>query len=107
MRYEVLVLIILAIVLLTGLALVVDRVRRAIRELRSPIVIYMLKVNMLVEAIVSGFARLLILALVACTAARDYARALRTMQRISGASRAFRDFAMNSRDQIPNSFRAA
>jgi hypothetical protein len=50
-------------------------------------VIYMLKVNMLVEAILFGFAGLLILALVACTAARDYARALRTMQRISAAHR--------------------
>jgi len=35
MRYEVLVLIILAILLLAGLALVVDGVRRAIRELRE------------------------------------------------------------------------
>ena len=35
MRYEVLVLIILAIVLLAGLALVVDGVRRVIRELRE------------------------------------------------------------------------
>ena len=35
MRYEVLVLIILAIVLLAGLALIVDGVRRAIRELRE------------------------------------------------------------------------
>ena len=35
MRYEVLVLIILAIVLLAGVALVVDGVRRAIRELRE------------------------------------------------------------------------
>ena len=35
MRYEVLVLIILAILLLAGLALVVDGVRRAIRQLRG------------------------------------------------------------------------
>ena len=35
MPYEVLVIIILAIVLLAGLALVVDGVRRAIRELRE------------------------------------------------------------------------
>ena len=35
MRYEVLVLIILAILFLAGLALVVDGVRRAIRELRE------------------------------------------------------------------------
>jgi hypothetical protein len=35
MRYEVMVLIILAIVLLAGLALVVDGVRRAMRELRE------------------------------------------------------------------------
>jgi len=50
-------------------------------------VIYMLKVNMLIEASLFGFAGLLILALVPCTAARDYARALRTMQRISAAHR--------------------
>ena len=35
MRYEVLVLIIVATLLLAGLALVVDGVRRAIRELRE------------------------------------------------------------------------
>ena len=71
--------------------------------------IYMLKVNMLVAALVFGLAGVLILALFAWTEAKKYAHALRAMQRIAAAARRER-FAisrMNSRDRNPDSIRAA
>ena len=71
--------------------------------------IYTLKVNMLIAAVVFGFAGLFILTLFAWTEAKEYARALRAMQRIAVPTRRER-FAisrMNSRNSDPDSFGVA
>jgi len=70
---------------------------------------YMLKVDLLVAAIVFGFAGSLILALFAWSKAQEYARALRVMQRISfAASREpFAISRVNSRNRDANSLHAA
>jgi hypothetical protein len=49
--------------------------------------IYMLKVNILVAAVVFGFAGLTILVLFAWSEAEKYAHALRAMQRIAAPAR--------------------
>jgi uncharacterized membrane protein len=49
--------------------------------------IYMLKVNMLVAAVVFGFAGLTILVLFAWTEVEKYAHALRAMKRIAAPAR--------------------
>jgi hypothetical protein len=66
--------------------------------------IYMLKVNVLVAAVVFGFAGLLILAMFVWTEAKQYMHALRAMRRVARARR--EDFAisrMNSRNADPDS----
>jgi hypothetical protein len=71
--------------------------------------IYMLKVNMLVAAVVFGFAGFCILTLFVWTEAKEYARALRVMHRISAAARR-EQFAISrasSRNHKAGSFRAA
>jgi hypothetical protein len=71
-------------------------------------VIYMLKVNMLVAAILFGLAGLIILTLFAWTEAQDYARALRTMRRIAQAPHErFVISRVDSRNHNPDSFRTA
>jgi hypothetical protein len=71
--------------------------------------IYMLKVNMLVAAVVFGFAGISILALYAWTEAKEYARALRVMHRINIAARReqFAISRVSSRNHKGESFRAA
>jgi hypothetical protein len=58
--------------------------------------IYMLKVNLLIAAMVFGMAGLLIAALFAWTAAAEYARARLAMQRITAGARDGR-FAISRR----------
>ena len=68
--------------------------------------IYMLKVDMLVATIAFGFVSLLILVLFASTEAKEYANALRAMQRIAEpASRGPSAISrVNSRNLDPDSF---
>jgi hypothetical protein len=70
-------------------------------------VIYMLKVDLLIAAIVFGFAGLIILAMYAWTEARAYARALRAMRRIVTPRERFAISRMNSRNHSADPFRAA
>jgi hypothetical protein len=66
--------------------------------------IYMLKVNMLVAAVVFGFAGMLILAMFVWTEAKRYVHALHAMRRVTRSHR--EDFAisrMNSRNPNPDS----
>jgi len=69
--------------------------------------IYMFKVNMLVITVVFGFAGAFILALLAWSEAKKYARALRAMQRIAApaARERLAISRMNSRNSDRSSIR--
>jgi hypothetical protein len=71
--------------------------------------IYMLKVNVLVSAVVFALAGTFIFALFAWTEAKKYSRALRTMQRIAAnpSREPFAISRINSRNPNPGSFHAA
>jgi hypothetical protein len=71
--------------------------------------IYMFKVNMLVVTVVFGFAGGFILALFAWSEAKEYARALRAMQRIAApaAREPLAISRMSSRNSDRNSMRVA
>jgi hypothetical protein len=71
-------------------------------------VIYMLEVNMLVAAILFGFAGLIILALFAWTEAKAYAQALRAMRQMAPAPRErFVISRLNSRNHNSDTVRIA
>ena len=71
--------------------------------------IYMLKVNMLVATLVFGLAGAFILALFAWTKAKEYAHAMRVMQRITAVvtREPFAISRVNSRNHHTDSFRVA
>ena len=71
--------------------------------------IYMFKVNILVTTVVFGFAGVFILALLAWSEAKKYARALRAMQRIAAPARRERlaISRMSSRNSDRESVRVA
>lgn len=71
--------------------------------------IYMLKVDMLVAAIVFGFAGLFILGMFAWTKMMEYAQALRAINRIATARNreGFAISRVSSRNPNPESFHAA